>query len=57
MCLCNVLLFLEIGSPLTVSAISGIFSCHIFYSQRMVDIRDGKPKWAGMNDSSDLIEE
>ncbi|EEH05211.1 conserved hypothetical protein [Histoplasma capsulatum G186AR] len=32
-------------------------SCHIFYSQRMVDIRDGKPKWAGMNDSSDLIEE
>ncbi|PGH32429.1 hypothetical protein GX50_04794 [[Emmonsia] crescens] len=32
-------------------------SCHIFYSQRVVDIKDGKPKWAGMNDSSDLIEE
>ncbi|EEQ89459.2 uncharacterized protein BDCG_04579 [Blastomyces dermatitidis ER-3] len=32
-------------------------SCHIFYSQRVVDVRDGKPKWAGMNDSSDLIHE
>ncbi|KAK8128023.1 Mss4-like protein [Apiospora sp. TS-2023a] len=23
--------------------------CHIFYSQRVVDIPDGKPKWAGLD--------
>jgi len=32
-------------------------SCHMFYSQRVVDIPDGKPKWTGMNDKSDLIED
>ena len=31
--------------------------CHIFYSHRVVDIPDGKPKWSGMNDQSDLIED
>ena len=30
-------------------------SCHMFYSQRVVDIPDGKPKWTGLNDSSDLM--
>lgn len=29
----------------------------MFYSQRVVDIPDGKPKWTGMNDKSDLIED
>ncbi|KAL9123373.1 MAG: hypothetical protein Q9187_000055 [Circinaria calcarea] len=31
--------------------------CHIFYSHRVVDIPDGKPKWSEMNDQSDLIED
>lgn len=29
----------------------------MFYSQRMVDISDGLPKWTGLNDKSDLIED
>lgn len=32
-------------------------SCHIFYSRRVVDIPDGKPKWDELNDQSDLIED
>ena len=32
-------------------------SCHMFYGQRMLDIPDGKPKWTGLNDKSDLIED
>ncbi|KAL3423163.1 hypothetical protein PVAG01_04910 [Phlyctema vagabunda] len=32
-------------------------SCHLFYSQRVVDIPDGLEKWTGMNDKSDLIED
>lgn len=31
--------------------------CHIFYPHRVVDIRDGKPKWAGLDHKSDLVEE
>ena len=29
----------------------------MFYQQRVVDIPDGKPKWTGINDQSDLIED
>jgi len=29
----------------------------MFYHQRVVDIPDGKPKWKGLNDASDLIED
>ena len=29
----------------------------MFYSSRVVDIPDGKPKWDGMNKMSDLIED
>ncbi len=29
----------------------------MFYNQRVVDIPDGKPKWTGMNDASELIED
>ena len=29
----------------------------MFYSQRVVDIPDGKPKWTGLNDSSELMDE
>ena len=32
-------------------------SCHMFYSRRVVDIPDGKPKWTEMNDASELITE
>lgn len=32
-------------------------SCHMFYDQRVVDIPDGKPKWTGINDQSELIED
>jgi len=29
----------------------------MFYSQRVVDIADGLPKWSGMSGMSDLIED
>ncbi|KAI5780801.1 Mss4-like protein [Geopyxis carbonaria] len=32
-------------------------SCHIFYSRRAVDFRDGLPKWSKHKDSSDLVPE
>ncbi|RAL61579.1 hypothetical protein DID88_009618 [Monilinia fructigena] len=32
-------------------------TCHMFYSQRLVDLPDGLPKWTGLNDKSDLIED
>lgn len=31
--------------------------CHMFYGQRVMDIPDGLPKWSGLNDTSDLIED
>lgn len=30
---------------------------HIFYASRTVDIRDGLPKWTGLDGQSDLIED
>lgn len=27
----------------------------MFYPSRVLDINDGKPKWSGINNSSDLI--
>lgn len=27
----------------------------MFYTRRILDINDGKPKWTGINDSSDLM--
>ena len=32
-------------------------SCHMFYPRRTLDINDGKPKWSGINNSSDLIDD
>ncbi|KAI4176516.1 MAG: hypothetical protein LQ346_007879 [Caloplaca aetnensis] len=32
-------------------------SCHMFYPQRVLDINDGKPKWSGISDNSDLIDD
>jgi hypothetical protein len=29
----------------------------MFYGQRVMDIPDGLPKWSGLNDESDLIED
>ncbi|KAM7218062.1 Mss4-like protein [Rhypophila decipiens] len=31
--------------------------CHMFYPQRVVDIKDGLPKFSGLSDESDLIDE
>ncbi|KAJ4308221.1 hypothetical protein N0V94_009446 [Neodidymelliopsis sp. IMI 364377] len=31
--------------------------CHMFYGQRVMDIPDGLPKWSGINNESDLIED
>lgn len=31
--------------------------CHMFYGQRVIDIPDGLPKWTGLNQDSDLIED
>jgi len=30
-------------------------TCHMFYPRRVLDINDGKPKWTGINDDSELI--
>ncbi|EIW75038.1 hypothetical protein CONPUDRAFT_66563 [Coniophora puteana RWD-64-598 SS2] len=30
--------------------------CHIFYSQRVVDVPDNLPKWTGLNEVSELME-
>lgn len=30
---------------------------HIFYSQRVVEISDGKPKWSGMDEASQLLDD
>lgn len=35
----------------------GIYRCHIFYSQRVVDIPDGKPKWSKLDGKSELVDE
>ena len=29
----------------------------MFYSRRVIDINDGKPKWTGLNDESELMSE
>lgn len=29
----------------------------MFYKQRVMDIPDGLPKWSGINENSDLIED
>ncbi|RDI84461.1 hypothetical protein Vi05172_g5728 [Venturia inaequalis] len=31
--------------------------CHMFYKERVIDVPDGLPKWSGMKDKSDLIED
>ncbi|OTB00201.1 hypothetical protein M426DRAFT_66271 [Hypoxylon sp. CI-4A] len=31
--------------------------CHIFYSQRVVDLHDGKPKWSRLDNQSELMKE
>ncbi|TRX87960.1 hypothetical protein FHL15_011164 [Xylaria flabelliformis] len=31
--------------------------CHIFYSQRVVDLSDGKPKWVGLDKDSKLMKD
>ncbi|KAI5924164.1 glutathione-dependent formaldehyde-activating, GFA [Camillea tinctor] len=31
--------------------------CHIFYSQRVVDMPDGKPKWTGLDGKSELMKD
>lgn len=33
------------------------YRCHMFYGQRVVDVPDGLPKWDGLNDESNLIED
>jgi len=30
--------------------------CHLFYSQRVMDLHDDKPKWSGHKDKSNLID-
>jgi len=34
-----------------------MYRLHMFYEQRVMDIPDGLPKWSGINDDSDLIED
>jgi len=32
-------------------------TCHMFYGKRLVDIKDGLPKWTGLSGQSELIED
>lgn len=32
-------------------------SCHMFYGERVIDIADGLPKWSGVDEKSELIED
>lgn len=32
-------------------------SCHIFYDKRCIEILDGKTKWSGMDEESDLVDD
>ena len=32
-------------------------TCHMFYPQRVVDVPDGKTKWTGLDNASDVIED
>lgn len=32
-------------------------TCHMFYPRRVVDIKDGKPKWTGLDESSELLDD
>lgn len=32
-------------------------TCHMFYGSRLLDIKDGLPKWTGINGKSELIED
>ncbi|KAH8701999.1 Mss4-like protein [Talaromyces proteolyticus] len=31
--------------------------CHIFYSRRIVEVADGKPKWSGIDGRSELLDD
>lgn len=31
--------------------------CHIFYSRRLVEVHDGKPKWSELDDKSDRLDD
>lgn len=31
--------------------------CHMFYKERVIDVPDGLPKWSGMKEDSELIED
>ena len=39
------------------SDLAFFYRCHMFYGRRVLDIPDGKPKWSGINNQSDLIED
>lgn len=32
-------------------------TCHMFYPERVTDIRDGKVKWKGLDNMSDLMDD
>ncbi|TVY18151.1 hypothetical protein LARI1_G003653 [Lachnellula arida] len=32
-------------------------TCHMFYGSRLVDVKDGLPKWTGLDGKSELIED
>lgn len=46
---------LEVTQELAANGHSA--SCHMFYTRRILDINDGKPKWSGISNESELIED
>lgn len=43
------------SNELEMSLTMGRHSCHMFYTRRILDINDGKPKWTGINNGSELM--
>lgn len=39
------------------SRLTSFRSCHIFYAKRCIDILDGKTKWSGMDEDSELMDD
>lgn len=46
------------GYSFTIKKVLTIeYRCHMFYGQRVVDVPDGLPKWDGLDNDSNLIED
>ena len=54
-----ILLFPSLVEGINTPAARAAFkpACHMFYTQRVCDVKDGLDKWTGIDYSSDLIDD